>query len=413
MKEVELMSFMDHPSIVKLFETFEDPLTFYLVMERCDGGELSARVSASPGGRLSEADAAIVMEQILRGVFYMHTNGFCHRDIKPSNCLFETGAPIAETGLKIIDFGFAARIPQDSVMKDKVGSPYYVAPEVLRNSYSESLDLWSAGVILFQLLSGHMPFNGRTRDAVLRKVEQGIVEFHEEHWQDVSRDARRLVAALLQFEPSERLTAEQALDHAWLKHLRVSKTPELPARVVDSLRSFRARPRLMRAAMHVMARQQGDDEQLREIFLSLDANRDGLLATSELREGLQAAGFDFADSEWQEIVDGVDANGRGCLDYTEFLAATLKRVHYKEEDACRRAFHVFDTNGDGKLSQAELRQVLSNWATEARDDPETTAREAASKFGTAGDGTIDLAGFTAMMRTSSNKSESTVQESGN
>merc|ERR1719160_91288 len=128
-QEIAIMKMMDHPNIIKLFESFEDNRNIYLVMELCSGGELFDRIIEA--GHFSEVQAAILMQQIIRGIFYMHESKVCHRDLKPENFLFLNKDAIDKSILKIIDFGLSCKFEADQVLTTKAGTPYYVAPQVL------------------------------------------------------------------------------------------------------------------------------------------------------------------------------------------------------------------------------------------------------------------------------------------
>ena len=142
------MKFVDHPNIIKLFETFEDTRFIYLVMELCQGGELFDRIIAE--GHFTEAQGAQIMKQILRCIFYLHSNGIMHRDLKPENFLFvEANDPIEKSTLKIIDFGLSCKFKEGDFKKTKAGTPYYVAPQVLAGKYDQGCDVWSCGVIMY------------------------------------------------------------------------------------------------------------------------------------------------------------------------------------------------------------------------------------------------------------------------
>ncbi|CAE8588222.1 unnamed protein product [Polarella glacialis] len=164
--EIKTMLALDHPNIIKLFQTFEDSKQIYLVMELCAGGELFDVIVAQD--KVSESDAAIIMQQMFRAVNYMHEAGVCHRDIKPENFLFtQKGVPIKSNTLKIVDFGIAAVFEaRKASFTSRLGTPFYVAPEVLARGarYNEKADLWSCGVILYVLLSGQLPFKGPDLD---------------------------------------------------------------------------------------------------------------------------------------------------------------------------------------------------------------------------------------------------------
>merc|ERR1719221_686955 len=172
----------------------------------------------------------------------MHENHVCHRDLKPENLLFATKEPIEKSLLKIIDFGLSCKFEADQVLTTKAGTPYYVAPQVLAGKYGHESDLWSCGVIMFVLLCGYPPFFGETDSEVLVKVRLGNFSFNPADWKNISEDAKNLIRMLLKMNPRDRFTAEQALNHDWIKN----KAPKasnvsLQSNFVDNLRGFRSR----------------------------------------------------------------------------------------------------------------------------------------------------------------------------
>merc|ERR1712019_243088 len=132
--------------------------------------------------------------------------------------------------------------------------------------------------------------------------------------------------------------------------------------MVDNLRGFRSQNKLKKAALHTIANQLNEDQikALRETFMALDGNGGGKLTVNEMKEGIQKAGLKEIPPDLQQIMEDVDSDGSGVIDYTEFLAATLDKRVYMKEDVCWSAFRVFDRNGDGKISPEELRQVLGD-----------------------------------------------------
>merc|ERR1712032_368473 len=286
-QEIAIMKMMDHPNIVKLFETFEDHRNIYLVMELCSGGELFDRIIDA--GHFTEVQAAILMQQILRAMFYMHENHICHRDLKPENFIFQTKDPIEKTLLKIIDFGLSCKFEPGQVLTTKAGTPYYVAPQVLAGKYDHQSDMWSCGVIMFVLLCGYPPFYGETDADVLSKVRLGNFSFNAADWKNVSEDAKNLIRMLLKMNPRDRYTAEQALNHEWVKNKAPNATNmTLQEGFVDNLRGFRSQNKLKKAALQCIATQLDDGQikKLRETFMALDGNGDGSLTANEMKEGL-------------------------------------------------------------------------------------------------------------------------------
>merc|ERR1719476_950400 len=274
-----------------------------------------------------------------------------------------TKESIEKNLLKIIDFGLSCKYEAGQVLTTKAGTPYYVAPQVLAGKYDQLSDMWSIGVIMYVMLCGYPPFFGETDAEVLSKVRLGNFSFNVADWKNVSEDAKGLIRMLLKMNPRDRYTAEQALNHEWIKN----KAPQaqnvsLQSNFVDNLRGFRSQNKLKKAALHIIANQLNEDQikALRETFMQLDGNGDGKLTVNEMKEGIQKAGLKEIPTDLQQIMEDVDSDGSGVIDYTEFLAATLDKRLYLQEDVCWSAFRIFDRNGDGKISKKEIRSVLND-----------------------------------------------------
>jgi len=285
------------------------------------------------------------------------------------------------------------------VLTTKAGTPYYVAPQVLAGKYDQSADLWSLGVIMYVVLCGYPPFYGDTDADVLAKVRLGNFSFNAADWKNVSEDAKTLIRMLLKMNPRDRYTAEQALNHIWVtaKAPKANNSNLCGQALVDNLKSFRSQNKLKKAALHVIASQLDDGQikALRETFMAIDGNGDGLLTVVELKEALTKANLKEIPDDLLKIMEEVDSDGSGVIDYTEFLAATLNKKHYIQENVCWAAFRMFDKNNDGKICQKEIGHVLG--------DPEVkdTFGDMASllqEVDTNGDGEIDFEEFMAMMK---------------
>eukprot|EP01068_Selenidium_serpulae_P013690 Selendium_serpulae@DN5992_c0_g1_i2.p1 len=390
------MKSLDHPNIVKLFETFEDERYIYLVLELCKGGELFDRIIEE--GCFSERNGAILMQEIFSPVHYLHSNHIMHRDLKPENFLFLNKSK--DSPLKIIDFGLSCRYKPGQYAATKAGTPYYVAPQVLQGRYDQMCDEWSCGVIMYVLLCGHPPFYGDTDAQVLSKVKTGSYSFVGPEWRRVSEDAKDLISKLLKMQPKLRLTAEHALAHPWIKNLAKMKTHvPLPDALMSNLKGFRAQNKLKKAALTIIATHMSEKEieNLRNIFIKLDVDHSGTLSLAELTEGLKSYGWTEIPPDLKEIIANVDSDGSGSIDYTEFIAATMDQKLYMKMDTCRAAFRVFDLDGSGKISPDELRQVLANNKEIAEAVGKDSIQELIADVDLNGDGEIDFNEFMIMM----------------
>jgi len=396
-QEINLMKMMDHPNIIKLYETFRDNQFIYMVMELCCGGELFDKIVETH--HFTENIAANIMQQMIRAVYYMHELHVVHRDLKPENYLFLNSNRIENNTLKLIDFGLSAKFTDGQVLTTKAGTPYYVAPQVLQGRYDKSCDMWSIGVMMYVLLCGYPPFYADSDGDVLRLVQKGKYSFND-GWKNISKDAKDLIAKMLVMDPEKRLTAAQAVTAEWVvNHAPKAKQISLESSFVDKLRAFRVHNRLKKAALHVIATQLSEDriQALRETFTSLDKNGDGLLTHAELAEGLQATGLKDIPPDMQQILQDIDSDASGVIDYTEFLAATMDRRQYLEETVCWGAFVTFDRNGDGVISKDELKQVLGEDTVNdvvGADTIQLLMEDCDQN----GDGKIDFQEFMTMMR---------------
>ncbi|XP_030475241.1 calcium-dependent protein kinase 26 isoform X1 [Syzygium oleosum] len=213
--EIEIMSRLSgHPNVVNLKAVYEEEDSVHLLMELCVGGELFHRLEKH--GSFSEMEARVLFKQLMRVVKYCHDNGIVHRDLKPENILLVSSS--SSSPIKLADFGLATYIrPAGQRLHGTVGSPFYIAPEVLVGGYSQAADVWSAGVILYILLSGVPPFWGKTKSKIFEAVRAANLRFPASHWEGISSLAKDLIAGMLQLDPTKRLSAAEVIDHPWME----------------------------------------------------------------------------------------------------------------------------------------------------------------------------------------------------
>lgn len=361
-KEIAFMKQLDHPNTVKLFETFEDADTLHLVMELCTGGHLVDHILQA--GNFSEVEASLVMQQLLHAVNYMHSNvHICHRDLKLDCIVLVSSLQIGKNSVKLTDFGVAKMLRKGKLMSTKVGSPHFMSPQVLAGNYDESCDVWSLGVIMYILLSGSPPFDGKDDSEVCARVREAEFSLDSSAWSNVSADAKQLIAMLLNKCPHGRYSADQALNHPWVK-CQAPKATDFSVHegFIDHLRSFGAASQLKKAVLRIIVGEMAEKEikASRDMFRAFDVNGDGSITMEELKEGILQAGVRDLPTDFVEIVSSIDSKKSGGIEYTEFLAASLKKDQYLKESACRKAFSVFDRNGDGRISCNELAKVLNS-----------------------------------------------------
>ncbi|OSX74149.1 hypothetical protein BU14_0306s0027 [Porphyra umbilicalis] len=260
-REVAIMRELDHPNVVTTYDIFETVTHLHLVIELCEGGELFDIVADH--GHLSERNASHVMRSIVSGIEYLHSQGICHRDIKPENILVKSKTWPLE--VKLADFGLANFVEAETAlspgsssssasvdpaairpMATVIGTPGYVAPEVIkRTPYGPPVDMWAAGVVLYIILSGKMPFFGRTDAECMSRIANAKYALPAREWGRISPDAISLLRGLLQLNADKRLTAAAAMQHAWLADPAALSTEPLD----NNLRGLHSTRRKFRRAV--------------------------------------------------------------------------------------------------------------------------------------------------------------------
>ena len=213
--EIDIMKLCHHPNIIRLLDHFENAEYIFIVMEYISGGTLTQFLKKRYFN-FSETQAANIINQIGQGLKYLHSYGIVHRDLKTENIMM---TQLNDNGIiKIMDFGLSKIIGPKEGLIDGYGTLSYVAPEVLlRDPYNKEIDIWSLGIILFLMLSGHLPFIGNKQDAVARKIVYDDVEFDEDEWEMRSRKVIDLIEKALEKNPKKRINIDEFLDHPWFK----------------------------------------------------------------------------------------------------------------------------------------------------------------------------------------------------
>ena len=332
----------------------------YLVMEYCPGGELFDIIAdkGEKEGVFNESEAAQIMKKLFQAINHCHANNISHRDIKPENIM------IGEDGeVKLIDFGLSKKSKKSS-MDTVVGTPYYVAPEVLSGTYSNECDLWSLGVLLYILLSGYLPFGGDNAQEVFKKILKGQPNYEKKEWKKVSDEGISLVKQLLEVDPKKRLNAANALKHLWfsmnLKIEKGSEADKLDGNVVGLLKSFKGSSKLKKAAMNVLVKQLSNKEidHLRVEFQKIDTGNTGFIDANELANAMQDLNRSMTRKEIEKIIKEVDYAGNGQINYSEFLAATVSVKSILTEDRMFMLFKQFDVDDTNYITFDNIKDAF-------------------------------------------------------
>ena len=377
--EIKILSMLDHPNIVRLFEVIEDDKYYNLLEELCTGGELLTRVQSS---QLKEKDIARIFNQIMSGVAYIHGMGIVHRDLKLENILFSSEDPMSP--IKIIDFGFGVFMGKGEEkqlkekegetdlkkfgfkrLKSKVGTLYYISPEIIKGNYDEKCDIWACGVILYILLAGYPPFSGNTDKEVYSQITNIKYDFDKERWKNYSKYAKELIKNMLTPAKS-RYSAKQVLSSKWLEIKLKDNIDENINSILDYRRinKYKTYNKLKKAILTFIASRLSIEEsnQLRNIFFNIDEDKNGYISFEDFRKYLINE-YDIDDlfeneEELKNGFEGVDIDHNNQIDYTEFLAANIDEKIFLKTEKLKEAFRIFDINDNGAIKRDDIIRVM-------------------------------------------------------
>lgn len=274
--------------------------------------------------------------------------------------MFSDKGPDAD--IKVIDFGLSQKFARNEHLRDAVGTVYTMSPELLTGEYTAKIDVWSVGVIAFMLLSSSMPFYGRDRAHVIRKIIAGHYSFASRRWKQMSNEAKDFVRELLQLDPELRPCAEEAMHHEWL-YVEPSESTEAGNDLMDNIQAniqaFAEYSKLKRLALMVIAYKSTDEEIgiLKRMFCRFDRQQHGEITLAEFRETLSGY-YSYTDEELEHMFRGIDIDGTGKVHYTEFLAATLESSGAIDEERLAEAFDRIDADCTGYITVSDLQDFL-------------------------------------------------------
>lgn len=364
--EIDILKKLDHPNIVKILEFYSTEKAYYIITDYCSCGELYNQIKH----QYTENQLAVLFYQLFSGLCYLHANNIVHRDLKLENILISEIERDKETNknlfwIKIIDFGTAKIFEKNKSEKAVVGSSYYIAPEVLQKHYNEKCDTWSAGVILYMLIVGRAPFDGKDDDEIIENISKG--EFNSKHRKLVSasNEVQDLVKKLLEVDPVLRLSAAQALKHPWFtkfkaKSLYNNIEKEKIEMYLNRLMTYTINSKFQQMVLafivHNIAYSE-DTKNILKIFRMFNEKDDGKLTKGELTKGLcQYVDENKVKNEIDGIFLMLDGANHGYIEYEEFLRACLDKNRILDDEHILYAFNFFDKDNKGRISVDKIKK---------------------------------------------------------
>ncbi|OMO73141.1 hypothetical protein CCACVL1_17436 [Corchorus capsularis] len=375
-REVKVLKALSgHKHFLEFYDACEDDNNVYIVMELCEGGNLSDRLSAR-GGLCTEEDAKAIVTDILSAISFCHLQGIAHRDIKPENIVFTSEDEDAE--MKLIDFGFADFVRLGEWFGSILGTTLYMAPEFNDDGYHGlEVDIWSIGVITYYLLCGNWPFWASTDSGIFQLVEKTDPNFDDLPWPSISPEAKNFVKRLLTKDPQRRLTAAQALNlsshilrnqakcfcHCWLRH--ESHPIPLDFLIHRLTKLYLNSKPLTCAAKKALSKALTEDElvYLRAQFMLLEPNKDGSVSLENFKMALARNATDVMNESWvPHIVSALAPLADRKMYFEEFCAAAIIILILESvegwEQIVSTAFEHFEQEGNRAISDEEFCQEV-------------------------------------------------------
>ena len=402
LKEIELLKSLDHQNILKIIEIYESDIFVYIVTEYCKGTDLYTKIQREKS--FNETTTGIIMFQLFSAINYCHSKHIMHRDLKPENIMIEENTIDGYLQIKIIDFGTATFYQKDNLNK-LIGSPYYIAPEVIDKNYNEECDLWSLGVIMYVMLRGNYPFKGNDIESTFKLIKEGKYVLDSYPFNNISDDAKDLIKRLLIVDPTMRIPACDALNHPFFIKNRVKEklsylSTEDIQTMLKNVMKYNPDKILQQAVMAYLVMHNQDMPQVHKancLFSKIDLNNDGHISQPEFLTGINSLFLERnqrGDNFFlKKLFDIIDADHSGDIENEEFIRAAIDKSAFLDEKVLKNAFDFFDKDKSGGITLDEINEVFNKMHQYNEEDFKVVISEVDIN----NDGLIDFNEFCQMM----------------
>ena len=268
--------------------------------------------------------------------------------------------------IKLIDFGCAKIFSKyKKNFGEIIGTLIYCSPEVLKNNYSKECDIWSCGIIMYVLLSGHFPFYAKTEEEIKKKILSGKFEFNPKYFSNISEKAKDLITKCLIYDKRKRISAQQALEHEFfmddINPHNIFEDNIDTRNILLSLKNYSKHSKIYQTGLTYLSHNFSDKEELnklKKIFYKIDLNLDGKLSKQELGKAFKEAGIEMTKKQLDKMMDSIDFDGNGYIEYEEFIRVALPKSKLFTETNLKIAFDMFDLDKNGTISLDEFKTIL-------------------------------------------------------
>ena len=358
-KEVDIISTLDHPNIIKFYETFHDDYFFHIVMELCKGKEIIHQMGNY--GFIEEKKVTCVVFKVLLAIAHCHNRGVTHRDLKPENILFDSMKKDAE--IKILDFGLSRKYDKEQKMHSILGTPYYVAPEVLKGEYDEKCDIWSIGAMTYLMLCGEPPFNGNSNNEIFKKIVKENIKFKSLLWKNISNNAKDFVKICLSKNSNKRPSAQEALNHIWFSNVKneIHNNKNIKKEILLNIKDFNINYEFKQMVLKYLINNKLSYEEkkvFKDAFYALDFNHNGFIIESDLKKAFDLFNINIDEKQINHLFNILPENKNLGLGFIEFIMAGIDKKSIFTEENLEDAFNYFDINKTGDIEFDNLNSAL-------------------------------------------------------
>jgi len=406
--EIEILKNLEHPNIMKIYECFNDKDNVYIISEFCDQGDLLGKMDKL--GTLNQIVVKQLMDQILNAIAYLHTNRIFHGDIKLENVmLYKTSMresrrfsrinkdlnknkqlekdieksfskkftskrsfnyieDMNDYEVKLIDFGCSKYLvkKKDNKLSGIVGTSIYCSPEVIDDLYDEKSDEWSCGVLMYILICGEPPFQGETEEEIFANVKKGKYSFHQKEFRDVSESCIDLIKQLLEPDKNQRITASEALKHAFFKenydpNLTFYKNMD-KKNYLNKLLEVKKLPskfhELIEAYLCFNFIKKDEEKKLTQVFRYLDHRGKNRLSFYDFSKTFKENGINVSKKQIQNMIDIIDSDGNNTIEYQEFLRAMCDKDSLYSDKNLESVFNSIDISQKGYINVDDIKKFI-------------------------------------------------------
>ena len=338
--EINILSNLDHPNIVKYFGVYEDDYYVHIVMEYLKGYDLYKIIALKNYHDFDEKDMCEIIYQLLKALSFIHSQNIIHRDIKPENMIFANKKDFST--LKLIDFGLATNSKKD---KHTVGTPYYMAPEMIDGISCPKSDIWSVGVITYLMLTGKYPFDVKNdEEDLFYIIKNNKYDLKPLNLARVSEEAKDFIEKCLEKDFNQRLKTSEALEHEWINKFCIKKNSNLLNNdTIQTLLYFSNKDALQKEIYYFLAKISSEKDiiKLKHFFHELDKDNNGTLTIEEIEKGFKELNISITEEELKRIWEGLDFHNGRQIKYSEFLAAMVSSYDFQKEEKLWTVFNLF------------------------------------------------------------------------